>query len=95
MSIESNKTVGALGWMIECTLAPVANLSMRAKPPVGELRRQIGIAQAGVDFIRFNLEKADEEEACKHGNRFGRNTRLAEVLEQGGEVGAWALMKAK
>lgn len=94
MPIESNKTVGALGWMIECTLATVDDLSMRAKPPVGELRRQISIAQAGVDFIRFNLEKADEEEACKNG-RFGRNTRLSEVLEQRGEVGIWALMKAK
>ena len=93
MPIESNKTVGALGWMIECTLATVAHAV--DEEAVGELRRQISIAQAGVDFIRFNLEKADEEEACKHGNRFGRNTRLAEVLEQGGEVGAWALMKAK
>ena len=95
MPIESKTTVGALGYMIECTLATVDDLSMRAKPPVGELRRQIGIAQAGVDFIRFNLSKEEEEEACKHGNRFGKNTRLAEVLEQGGEVGVWALMKAK
>ena len=90
MPIESNKTVGALGWMIECTLATVAHAV--DEEAVGELRRQISIAQAGVDFIRFNLEKADEEEACKNG-RFGCNTRLSEVLEQGGDVGVWAQMK--
>lgn len=41
-----------LAWLTECTLATVADMVMKQSPPTGELRRQISIAQGGINLIK-------------------------------------------
>lgn len=59
----------ALLYLTDCTLATVAHLAMLKRPPAGELRRQISIAQIGCDHIaRLNLDPA--------------GTRAEEIVDQ-------------
>lgn len=44
----------ALLYLMDCTLATVAELGQKARPPKGELARQCSIAQVVVDHLRFS-----------------------------------------
>lgn len=69
-------TDDALEYMVECTLATVYDLCMKSKPPKGEFRRQIAIAQKGLDYIPMSHN-------CK--------SRVGEVRESfGGSVQFYA-----
>jgi hypothetical protein len=47
----------ALAYLVECTLATVDRLVMLKNPSKGELERQIGIAQAGLSWMKdYNVE---------------------------------------
>lgn len=47
----------ALIYVIDCTLATVSKLSLLKNPPKNELKRQIGIAQKGINFMsRFDID---------------------------------------
>lgn len=68
---------GALAYVVDCTLATVCDMASKKSAPKGELKRQIGIAQKGLDWMnRFGVDYA--------------HTRGKEVMEQGGSVSAWA-----
>lgn len=68
---------GALAYMTDCALATVCTLAMRKAPPKAELARQVGIAQAGLDWMdRFGVDYS--------------KTRGAEVKAAGGKVAVWA-----
>lgn len=69
----------ALAYMVDCTLATVADMRMKKSSPKGELSRQIEIAQTGVNWMRdFEVNP--------------QGTRAAEVLDKfSGNVCAWAL----
>lgn len=45
---------GAVVYLTECTLATVEDLAGKKSAPKCERRRQIAIAQSGIDTIRFN-----------------------------------------
>lgn len=46
----------ALAYMVDCTLATVDDMALRARPPVHEYARQRLIAQTGVDAMqRFGV----------------------------------------
>ena len=50
-------TGDALAYMTECTLATVDRLIMAKNPPIGELLRQISIAQVGINLLfDFDIE---------------------------------------
>lgn len=38
----------ALAYMIDCTLATVEMMAMRARPSIGDLKRQCSLAQRGI-----------------------------------------------
>jgi len=38
-------------YLTDCTLATVGKLILSTKPPIGELKRQINIAQFGINFL--------------------------------------------
>jgi hypothetical protein len=42
----------ALTYIVDCTLATVCDLAMKKSRPTGEYKRQIGIAQKGIDWLR-------------------------------------------
>lgn len=47
----------ALVYLVDCTLATVEDLAMKKSRPKGEYRRQIKIAQTGIDWIKeMNIE---------------------------------------
>lgn len=42
--------------MVECTLATIDDYCMAKRPPIHEFRRQVKIAQTGIDWLRrFNI----------------------------------------
>jgi hypothetical protein len=46
----------ALVYMTDCTLATIESLAMKKTRPVNEYKRQISIAQKGIDWIKnFNI----------------------------------------
>ncbi|MBI6883131.1 hypothetical protein [Pseudomonas putida] len=47
----------ALSYMVECTLATVADLLLKKNPPKFETARQIEMAQNGFNMIRYTDEK--------------------------------------
>lgn len=65
----------ALVWMTDCTLATVQDLAFRFRPPKAELRRQISIAQHGVDWIKVM--------------GISPSGRAADVIASGGSVEEW------
>ncbi|WP_455233406.1 hypothetical protein [Geopseudomonas aromaticivorans] len=70
-------TGGALAYLTDCTLATVCHLAGKKSAPQSELRRQISIAQQGIDWmIRFGVDYS--------------HTRAADVVAMGGSVEAWA-----
>jgi hypothetical protein len=67
-----------MAYMIECTLATVAGLLLKKKPPKSELNRQITIAQTGLNC----LGKQQYDNSCPH---------LKKITEQfDNSVQAWA-----
>jgi hypothetical protein len=55
MSISSDRVKSpeeALAYIVDCTLATVSSLAMKKSRPAGEYKRQIAIAQHGVDWLR-------------------------------------------
>jgi hypothetical protein len=70
----------ALMYLTECTLATVCGLAMRKKPPPGEFRRQINIAQKGVEWVQaFQIEP---------------QLRVKDVItDYGGSVNEWAMAR--
>ncbi len=65
----------ALSYLTDCTLATVEDLAGRSRPPKGELKRQIEIAQKSIDWmIQFGIEPS------------GRGAR---VIAHGGNVANW------
>lgn len=70
-------TAGALAYVIDCTLATVTDLAMKKSPPKGEFRRQMSIAQTGIEWMdRFGVDYS--------------HTRAADVKAAGGSVEDWA-----
>jgi len=68
----------AFCYLLDCTLATVGEMAFKKSRPKGEFKRQILIAQMGIDWVRTFKIKTDEG-------------RIQEILEYyGGEVGAWA-----
>jgi hypothetical protein len=70
----------ALAYLTECTLATVSDLASKSKPPKGELRRQISIAQTGIDWVKLH---------AKPGMNCG-NRRVQEIIDQDLTVDDWA-----
>lgn len=46
-------TRDALAYMVSCTLASVERLATLKKPPPGEFKRQISIAQFGCEHLQY------------------------------------------
>ncbi|SBW84503.1 Conserved hypothetical protein [Pseudomonas veronii 1YdBTEX2] len=66
-----------LAYITDCTLATVADLASRARPPKHELMRQINIAQQAIEWMdRFGVDYS--------------KTRAADVRRLGGKVEDWA-----
>jgi len=42
----------ALAYIVDCTMATVSDLASKKRPPVNELKRQIEIAQKGVNWMK-------------------------------------------
>lgn len=77
MSLRFKTAEEAICGLTEATLATVAWMSLKKRPQVGELSRQIIIAQGGVDFIMSQA--------------FKPSLRVLEVIsEYGGNVSEWA-----
>lgn len=51
MNLTVNCHASALEYMAECTLATVVDIAMSSRPKMGELRRQIQIAQNGIAWL--------------------------------------------
>lgn len=67
----------ALAYLVDCTLATVADMAMKKSRPKHEYKRQQAIAQSGVDWlVQFGCDWHD--------------TRVAKVIACGGSVAAWA-----
>jgi len=67
----------ALAYVVDCTLATVTDLASKKSAPKGELSRQIGIAQKGINWmIEFGVDYS--------------HTRAQEVVDKGGSVSDWA-----
>ena len=68
----------AFCYILDCTLATVSSMASIKSRKQGEFRRQILIAQTGIDWVRSFKIKTDEG-------------RISEVIEYyHGEVGEWA-----
>jgi len=78
MTVESRDE--ALIYMTECTLATVCDLAGRARPPKGELQRQIAIAQTGMDALRGFVTAG----------RYCGAGRVQEIVDAGISVQVWA-----
>lgn len=66
----------ALIFVVECGLATIEHLSGLARPPKGELQRQISIAQTGINWIMSMEDRP-------------RCPRVDDVIGVGGSVEAW------
>lgn len=56
---SKNKTEqSVLAFMTEETLVTIANLATRSRPPLRELKRQVDIAQSGIDAIDRDVVEA-------------------------------------
>lgn len=87
-----NDLARGLADMIECTLATVEDLGSRARPPVGELNRQIMIAQRGLDVLRFELPSDHKNILSQTYGGIGCNFRLLEVIDTfDWDVRGWAI----
>jgi len=67
----------ALAYMTDCTIATVADMAMKKSRSKREYRRQISIAQAGVDWVREMYVDYTE-------------TMIVDVVAHGGSVADWA-----
>jgi len=45
-----------LDYVLDCTLATAETLAMRKKPPKAELRRQLSIAQKGIEALEAETD---------------------------------------
>jgi hypothetical protein len=69
----------AFAYLIDCTLATVAELAMKKSFSRRTFQRQVHMAQTAIDWaIQFNVSLA--------------GTRAAEVIEVGGDVAQWAAL---
>lgn len=73
----------AFAYLVECTLATVSQLAGLARPPKGELNRQISIAQTGIDWLRA-IERHEG------GRNWSGCGRTEEILATGIDVASWA-----
>lgn len=78
MKYQVRSPEDALVYMIDCTLATIQSMAMRKSKSRSEYKRQISIAQTGIDWAR--------------GMKIGFNgTRIAGVVNEcGGNVAEWA-----
>ncbi len=67
----------AVAYLVDCTLATVASMAFKKSRPKAEYRRQILIAQTGIDWMR-------------HMQIDGDATRCAKILLQKITVEQWA-----
>lgn len=67
----------ALVYLTDCNLATVGDLACRKSPPKSEFKRQVEMAQSGVNWILEMDVKF-----------FG--TRIEEVIRLGGNVQTWS-----
>jgi hypothetical protein len=51
-SEQINTPEEATIYLTECTMATIDDFCMKSKPPVGEFKRQVLIAQTGMDWIK-------------------------------------------
>ncbi len=72
--------IDALAYLTECTLATVSDLVSRARPPKGELQRQISIAQVGIDWVKLH---------AKPGMKYGLG-RVRDIIDGDMSVADWA-----
>lgn len=72
--------IDALAYLTECTLATVSDLASKSKPLKGELRRQISIAQTGINWVKLH---------AKPGGSCG-NSRVQEIIDKDISVEDWA-----
>ena len=49
---DVRNTGDALAYLLDCTLATIEHYMTLKRPPAGECKRQIGIAQHGLDWCR-------------------------------------------
>lgn len=75
----------ALVYLVDCTLATVCHLAMVKSKSKSEYRRQIDMAQFGIDNIMKNLSDASDrvKEAV-------RNSRAHDILKRNIKVDEWA-----
>lgn len=66
----------ALAYITDCTLATVASMALKKRPPVGEFRRQVEIAKQAI--VWMNLMRVDYT-----------GTRAVDVMDAG-SVDLWA-----
>lgn len=58
----------ALAYLTDCTMATVADLAMKKSRSKSEYKRQIGIAQQGVDWLRdFKIDSTSTRVADLNG----------------------------
>lgn len=77
MTKKFDDAQAALNYMTECTLATVSWMMMKKKAPKGELKRQIAIAQTGVNYF--------QDRGILTSGRV-----LDVFLDHDGDVAAWA-----
>lgn len=77
--------IDALAYLTECTLATVSDLASKSKPPKGELRRQISMAQTGINWVKVFV---------KPGMKCG-NARVQQIIDNGLSVEDWANVRRR
>jgi hypothetical protein len=75
----------ALAFMTECTLATVSDLASMSRPKKSELKRQISIAQTGIDWVK-TITKPGRKIGC---------SRVSEIIDGDMSVETWAHKFAK
>jgi hypothetical protein len=85
------KELGVICYLIDCTLATVAAMAQTKTRKQKEYRRQIEIAQDGIDFIKTILGGGRGQTTISLLHREEHTSRMLNIIESyNGDVSLWA-----
>lgn len=71
----------ALAFITDCNLATVVHMATLKSRPVGEYRRQISIAQLGIDWMETFGVEFEENSRALEATRYGGVAQWAKIFE--------------